>query len=164
MTSYFTFEIDGERVGYYEESESDGEVVSNARMVIEGEAYENPFGIRHRDGRVTAYRFGDSDWIDFDEAEDVFPTSALPLLVSRALATGELRYVQFLEGEGRVGEEARLEAGEDGVIQESVAGRLGRRVVVGDDGIVIEYGWGGTAISRRCASREDAVKGTRWES
>ena len=160
---YYTFEIDGKHVGFYEESDVGGELLMNARMEIDGEAYENPFGIRHVDGRVTTWRVGDSDWRDFNEAEGVYPGSALPLLAPRALENGSFTYTPFHEGRGEVDQPATLEHRGDGVVVEIIDGEPGRRVVFEGDTIV-EYGWGGTARSVLCDSREDAVRGTRWET
>jgi len=159
---YYTFEIDGQKVGYYEESNENGILSSNARLVMHGEMYENPFGIMHTNGRVTAYRYGNSDWIEFKEQVDVYPTSALPLILPRVNEGEEYEYTQFIEGQGMIGKRAILKSEGEGVVSEYVEGTLMRRVVI-REGVIVEYGWGGSAKSVLCESRTEAIKGTRWE-
>lgn len=157
MKTYFTFEIDGERVGYYAESDHEGVLAAVAWIQMEGQWFENAFWIRHEQGRVLSYRFTGSDWQAFEEEADVFPTSAFPLLLRRVLNEKSITYRQFIEGEHAVGREAVLTL-EGNRVVETVGGQPGRSAVFAE-GEVVQYGWGGTAVSHRCASREDALRG-----
>jgi hypothetical protein len=159
---YYTFEIDGQKVGFYEESNENGILSSNARMIMQGELFENSFSIKHVAGKVTAYQYGDTEWKDFKEKEGVYPTSALALIVSHVKDSGQFEYTQYIEGQGKIGKKAVLRAEDEGVVNEYIEGKPVRRVVV-KEGVIIEYGWGGTAKSEICESKAEAVKGTRWE-
>ncbi len=160
---YYTFEIEGEKVGFYEESDHEGVLSSNARMRIGDDTYENLFAVRHSDGRVTAYRIGESDWMPFNQEDDVYPTSAFPLLVTQAARESTLTYRRFHEGKGRIAGSTTLSYDPSTrVVSETVDGSVARAAHLRDDRIV-QYDWGGSARSVLCASKEEAVAGTPWE-
>lgn len=158
---YFTFEIDGQKVGYYEESDGGSEYYMNAFISMDGQLFENPFWIKYDGLKVSAYKYGDVDYIQFDQAEGVYPSSAL-MILARSLKDGEqLDYQSFHEGRGEVIGPAKL-VREGNRITEMVAGKPGRYVVL-KDGKPIEYGWGGTAKSSRVEDQEAAIKNTPFE-
>ena len=41
---YYTFEIDGTKVGYFEIEDVDGVLYQNAYIEMDGDKFENPFG------------------------------------------------------------------------------------------------------------------------
>lgn len=162
---YYTFEIDGAKVGYFVITHVGNEMRSNAVMEIGGERYENPFGIRYGDGdTIEAYRFGDGDWIAFEGFEaDVYPSSALDSVI-KGLADGHERtYRMLIEGTGEV-KEAVITVKRDGdtITEHHADGTIGRHVVLDGD-VAVEYGWGGTAKSVRVDSLKEAKAGTPFE-
>lgn len=158
---YYTFEIDGKKVGYYEEKDDKGVFYSNARMEIGGEVMENPFWIKHENGQVLAYKFGESDFIEFKQESNVFPSSSIPLLLA-SLKSGEVfTYRSFHEGAGKVEGAATLTKTEN-KIEEMVNGSLTRYFIM-ENGKVLTYCWGGTAFSHKVSTKEEALIGTVWE-
>ncbi len=160
---YFTFEIEGRPTGYYQEHDADGVLFAKASFLADGLVQEKAFWVRYQNVRVLAYRFGSGEWFAFDHGPDVFPTAALPLLVRSMADEAEVRYRRFdEESQALLGGVATLVRRGD-TIREFIDGRPARHVLL-RDGCIVEYGWGGAAVSRRVASREDAVRGTRFES
>lgn len=155
---YFTFEIDGKKAGYYEEEQKDGIIYSNALLVIEGNQYENTFRIKHQDGKISAYKIGDEAWIDFNQPAGVYPTSAILLVLAQMQGKDTFTYTQFHEGDGIPKGKAVMTRNGNRIV-ETVDGKAGRHVVL-VDGKVIEYGWGGTAISKRVATLAEAKAGS----
>jgi len=158
---YFNFEIDNQKCGYYEQSDDGAEFYCNAVMVMNGDAFENPFWIRYEDRRVTAYRFEDGDYIPFDQPEGVYPTSAFSLLLRLMGDRDELTYTAFHEGRGEIAGEVTLRRNGDRI--EEFAGDEPARYAVMNGDEVIEYGWGGAARSVRVNSLEEAKAGTVFE-
>jgi hypothetical protein len=155
---YFTFEIDGKKVGYYEEEHKNGVIYSNALFVMEGQQYENTFRIKHQDGKISAYKLGDEAWIDFRQPADVYPTSAIILVLAQMQGKDTFTYTQFHEGDGKPTGKAIMTRNGNRIV-ETVDGKARRHVVL-VDGKVVEYGWGGTAISKRVTSLAEAKAGS----
>jgi len=158
---YYTFEIEGKKVGYYEEKDEDGVLYCNARMEMNGEKFENPFWIKHDMGNISAYKLGDGDYIEFKEKEGVFPSSAISLILSKVKPGTMLTYQIFNEGEGKVTGTATLEM-TGNKIEEKMNGKL-KRYFIMENGKVKTYCWGGTALSHKVLNKEEATKGTAWE-
>ena len=53
---YYTFEIDGSQVGYFEMENSGLSIKTPS--ALDGERFEN-FWVRHAEGAILAYRFGE---------------------------------------------------------------------------------------------------------
>ncbi len=158
---YFSFEIDGKKVGYYVQQDLNGTFFCNAWMEMGGERFENPFWVRHQDGKILAYKFGDGEYIDFKYAEGVYPTSAFYLLVIWMGEKQEFRYKVLNEGQGKITGEALLKR-EGMRVQEFIGDQPGRYLIL-KQGKVQEFGWGGSATSIRVASEEEARKDTPFE-
>ena len=149
---YFTFEIDGKKCGYYEESDEGGVLYANATMEMQGEKFSNPFWVKYEGDKVLAYKFADGEYIDFKEAENVYPSSATRLLLRKMNEQKKdiLAYTFFNEGEGKAG--AKITLKRNGKrIEEYTGDKIGRYFVFADDKIV-EYCWSGSAKSKRVAS------------
>lgn len=150
----YDFCIEGARAGYFEVDEREGELYMNARMIVDGEARENPFWLRHEGGRPTRVKMGGSPWRDVPDG--VYPTCAYPLV----LRSGRPRYRALDEGTGRL--EDRDLRREGGRVVESHQGRILRTFDVEDDQIVA-ISWGEATTSRLVGSRAEAVRGTAFE-
>lgn len=155
---YYTFEIDGEKVGYYEESDDGSTFYCNAIMEMDGQQFENPFCVKYEGDQVVAYKFDDVGYIDFDQEQGVYPTSALNILVKKMHGKDKLEYVRYHESREEVIGPAKL-VREGSRITEIIDGKAGRYLVLDDDKVV-EYGWGGTAKSKIVNSLEEAKRGT----
>ncbi|GEM_PF-2864232 len=160
MPTYYTFEIEDQHIGYYSEVREKDLFKSVAFMKMGGKWYDNSFWLRLEGERITGYTFTGEDWFDFEQDPDVFPTSALPLLIPKVLneETGEFTYRQFIEGEHAVGKTAVLKLEGRDVIVEYVDGQPHRKIFLNGNSVQ-EYQWGGTAKSIRCATEADAKKG-----
>lgn len=151
---YYTFTIDGQRVGYFEVDERPERIYMNAKMVVGGARQENPFTLQLEDGRATHVRLGDGDWQRVPER--AYPTSAY-LLVLRA---GLPRYRAFIEGTGEI--EDRTIRSEEGLLVEYANARIVRKFQI-ERGQVVYISWGGTAESHLVGSKKEAVWGTVYE-
>lgn len=151
---YYDFALDGNRIGYFEIEERPGELYMNARLFINGVRHENPFWVRHVDGRPTEVKMGGSDWRQVPGG--AFPTSAYPLL----LQAGPGPFKALIEGIGEVEDrELRLEGG---LFVEYAGERVTRKFRM--QGTVIDYiCWGGPAESRLVGSKAEAVRGTVFD-
>lgn len=158
---YYTFEVNAEKVGYYEQSNEDGIFYSKALMVIDGEELVNPFWVKYRDGRVLEIKFGASVWINFDQPEGVYPSSAVNLLLEKLEGRESFSYQSYDEGSGEVGGELVLRTNGDRI--EEYSGDHLIRYFVQKDGNIVEYGWGGSAKSVLVGSLEEAKVGTAFE-
>ncbi len=98
MRRYYTFAFGDINAGWYEINEEDGEISENATFMLEGRLTVNRFSLRQVDGKVTAYRVGDGDWIDDPDPSRCYPTSAYPLLVPQVV--DRLAYTGLHEGDG----------------------------------------------------------------
>ena len=158
---YFSFEIGDQKVGYYEEEDDGSVFYCNALMEMEGEKYENPFWVKYEGTRILAYKFGDGDFIDLDQPAGVYPSAALNILV-RGMADGETRtFTSFNEGKGEVvGQGTVTRSGER--IEETLDDKPWRYVVLNDAGNIVEYGWGGNALSRKVGSLAEAKADTAF--
>ena len=99
---YFTFEIDGKKVGYYEEHDDGSVLYMNAYLELDGETFENAFWVRYHGTRVLEYKFADRDFVQFQQPDDVYPTSAFALVIRKLGEGDELTYRKFHEGRGEV--------------------------------------------------------------
>jgi hypothetical protein len=160
--NYYTFEVDGQKAGYYEEDNADGILYSCAKFVVGGHSLENPFWIEHSDSRIDTYKFGEEDYKPFNESPNVYPSSAIALLIPKVKKGQALNFLSFNEGEGKIEGEATLEL-EGNKIVETVNGKVNRHFIIDDKSNVVTYFWGGTAYSHKVACLEEAVKGTAWE-
>lgn len=170
QSAYFTFEIDGVRVGFYEEH--DAPAASEIRATPEGQGarvlrmsawialggteHVNRFAVRYVGNEVLAYLTPAGAWVSV--AEGTYPSAALSVLARRMQDGDDFSYLQIDEGLGRVVAHATLRRQGDTVV-ETVDDEPRRRVVL-SGGRVVAYGWGGSALSRRVPSRADAVRGT----
>ena len=107
---------------------------------MEGDIYENPFAVKHTDGKVTSYKFGYEDWKPFTGyGADHYPTTAWPLLLEKAQP--KFSYFPVVEGTGEAQEETTLKRKGD-MIYETREGKTVRSFKM-KDGIPIEIYWGG---------------------
>ena len=161
---YYSFIIDGEKVGYYEVEDRDGILYQNAFMTMNGDSFENPFWVKHQNGKITAYRFGDEDWVNLSTfPANTYPTSAFELLAKR-LADGEVfEHGRINEGKGIVTGTARLER-KGNTVRELVDGKSGRYLMLDESNAVTEYGWGGSAKSVKVANKTEALEGTTFKN
>jgi hypothetical protein len=161
---FFTFEIDGEKVGYYEEENKDGIIYSNARLILDGNLYENVFRLKHADGKVIAYALGKEEaegkiaCIDLKQPPGHYPSSAILLVMEAMKGKDTFTYTMFHEGKAQPVGEAVLKRKGNRIV-ETVNGKPHRYFVVQDEQI-IEYGWGGTARSKRVATLAEAKAGS----
>ena len=186
---FFTFEIGGVRVGFYEEHDEraasevrvalEGQDVRVLRMsaliALEGAEHVNRFAVRYAGAEVLAYLDRAGTWVSAGPSADpsggtsggthpstdAYPSAALPILARRMQDGDEFSYLQIDESLGRVVAVATLRREGDTVV-ETVDDEPRRRAVL-EGGRVVAYGWGGSALSRRVASRADAVRDTVFE-
>lgn len=152
---YYDFTIDGNRVGYFEIEEGPGELYMNARLFIEGAQHENPFWLRHTNGRPKQVKMRESVW--YPVPDDTYPTCAYPLVLRGGLA----RYRACIEGTWEL--EDRELRSEDAIFVDRSGQRVMRKFALQGDQIVYIC-WGGTAESRVVDSRAEAVRGTVFDS
>ncbi|MDJ0752960.1 MAG: hypothetical protein QNJ45_05545 [Ardenticatenaceae bacterium] len=158
---YFTFEIDGQKVGYYEERDEEGIIFCNAHLVINGQLEENPFWIKYNDALVLAYKVGNGEWVDFDQPPDVYPGSAIKVILKKMGSRKTMTYQHFHERSGQV--TANMTLIRRGNRVEEYSGEDLKRYFVLEAGQIIEYGWGGTAKSVLVRNLEEAKIGTPFE-
>jgi hypothetical protein len=158
---YYTFEIDGKNCGYYTADDAEGVFSSNAYIEMQGEKFENPFWIKHNGLVITHFRFGDNvEWIPISKyPEGTFPSSALDLLIKRTKDGAVFKYDQLNEGSGKITKDVQL-IRNGNRIEEMINGKVHRYVVIDKNEKIIEYGWGGTAVSKLTTGRDEAIKGT----
>lgn len=165
---YYTFEIEDEKVGYYEEDDSGGVLYACAYMSLDHGEIVNPFWVKHDDGKITAYKCGDGEYQDFDEQHNeqgnVYPSSAVPFLLLQQLNDGDtLDYYSFHEAEGAIEALATLTRTGD-KITETIDGEEQRFFILDSESTSVKtYNWGGAAFSHRVATKEEATRGTAWE-
>ncbi len=155
--NYYTFEIDGSKVGYFEYEDKDGILYQKACMSINGEHHESPFWVKHRGTTVHAYKSGCGEYIDLPSESEAVPSSALMLFLA-SLPDSGISVIN--EGSGEIAGEANFVCvGEK--IQVVVNGEPDNYFIL-DGTRIVEFGWGGTAVSRYVPTREAAVAGTKW--
>ncbi len=158
---YYSFEIAGNKVGYYEQSNEHGILYSNARFSMGGEAMENPFWIKHAQGKVIAYAIEDGAYQAFNQDADVYPSSAINLLLTELADGATKTYRQFNEGAAAIKGTAVLTRNGN-KIEEHVDGKLTRYFILAD-GEVVTYCWGAGVFSHKVASKELAIQGSLLE-
>lgn len=159
---YYTFEIEDEKVGYYEEDDSDGMLYSCAYMALDHGEVVSSFWVKHDNGNITAYKQGDAEYREFNQPENTYPSSAAPFLLLTQLNDGDsLDYYSFHEGEGEIEALATLTRVGD-KITETIDGEEYRYFIMDGDEVKT-YWWGGAAFSNRVASKKEATQGTPWE-
>ena len=155
--NYYTFEIDNSKVGYFEYEDKDGILYQKACMTIDGEMREFPFWVKHQGRVVHAYKSGSSEYVELPPESDAVPSSALMLFLDDLPETS---IPVINEGSGEITGEARfVRMGEK--IQVMVNGEPDNYFIM-DGSRIVEFGWGGTAVSRYVSTREAAVAGTKW--
>lgn len=109
----------------------------------DGSRYENRYAVRYHEGRATAYRVGDGEWVDCASfPPDHFPTSAYPLLVRG----GTARYVAIDEDTGAL-RPRELERLADRVIERQDGTPI--RTFHLRDGVIVRIDWGGAVSNLR---------------
>ena len=156
VMEYFTFEIAGKRVGYYEQSNKDGILYSNAQFTMHGQVMENPFWIKHIDGRVTAYAMEEGQYHEFDQDADVFPSSAINLLLTQLQDGEDFTYRQFNEGKAVVKDTLSLRRSGNRI--DEFKGDRSLRHFILKNGQIETYCWGEGVFSHRVAKKEDALR------
>jgi len=213
-STYFTFEIDGARVGFYEEHDESVPAEDRAiprdqearvlRMCawisLDGAQHLNRFAIRYVGDEIVAYLDATGAWVSLGpgaaagtmtgaaasaatsatsnaasnaasnataSAESgatasatAYPSAALPILARRMRHGETFSYWQIDESLGRVVALATLRRDGNTVVE--TVDDEPRRSVVLRGRSVVAYGWGGSALSRRVASRSEAVRGTAF--
>lgn len=157
---YYTFEIDGTQVGYFEMENKEGLLYQNAFVALEGERFENPFWVRHAEGAILAYRFGEEEEVRFTHPADVIPSSALCLFVSQVSQEQPFAFRLLNEGTGQIVGPATMQRAGN-VVQVHLGDQLGNRFVEDGEGFT-EIGWGGTTVSRLVTDKRAAVANTVW--
>ncbi len=158
---YYTFEIEGEKVGYYEHQNLDGILYSCAYFKMDGHQIVNAFWIKHEDGKVLAIKTGDGEYVEFNQAEDVYPSSAINLIIPLAQPGNPFAYKQYNEGSGEIVGDGLLKRAANR-IQETVNGKIARHFIL-DGEKIIEYCWGVRTFSKAVMSEREAKAGTDWE-
>lgn len=152
-TRWYDFRFNGNPAGWFEIHESRGEIAMNAVFSMDGKVWENPFGVRHTDRSVLAYRCTPDTWIPFAHGPDRYPTSAYPLLVPQVRE--RLKYFAVNEGSGK--EEGETELTRDGdMVIERRGGREIRRFRLDAHCAIIWINWGGGATSTLKANEAEA--------
>ena len=143
MTNYhrfYDFKIEDTNAGYFEIKDDGSEIYMMAKFKMGDEIYENPFWLKYTGDRVTAYKTGQGDWVDFTTFdEDHYPSSAYPLFLSRV--KDELEYIGVNEGKEEVSGRRTLKRDGDEIL-ELQDGKVGRKFRM-KDGIPIEINWNG---------------------
>jgi hypothetical protein len=156
MTSrWYDFRFAGERAGWFELHESPGELSENAVFQMDGKVWENPFGVRHAGGRVTAYRCTPDTWIAAPAGGDRYPTSAFPLLVPRV--RDRVAYTEINEGTGAEQPAEMVRTGD--VVETRTGGKVATRFHLDPDGTIRSIEWGGGATSTLVAGEAEAKAG-----
>lgn len=156
---YYTFELGGENVGYFEISQAADAIVQKAQFRMGDDEIINIFYLKLSAGQVTAFKYQDEgEWIDMEQYEDDWlPTSAYPLVIERANPT--YTYQSIYEGTGE--HLAEVVVTRDGdCITETENGNVSRRFWL-SNGLVTKIDWGGP-ISRLVGSKEEAVAGSPY--
>jgi len=161
MMEYYTFEINNEKVGYYEQNDKNDIFYAKAYMLIDGEKIENPFWVKHQDGAILEIKFGTQDWTIFDQPENVYPSSATNLLLQELTHQKFFSYQSYSESKGKIVGELILKRNSNRI--EEYDGERLIRYFIQKEGIVVEYGWGGEAKSVRVGSLAEATAGTAFE-
>lgn len=177
-STYFTFEIDGARVGFYEEHDESVPAEDRAiprdqearvlRMCawisLDGAQHLNRFAIRYVGDEIVAYLDATGTWVSLGPgaaaSATAYPSAALPILARRMRHGETFSYWQIDESLGRVVALATLRRDGNTVVE--TVDDEPRRSVVLRGRSVVAYGWGGSALSRRVASRSEAVRGTAF--
>lgn len=155
---FYTFCFEGKNQGYYYLKQTKDNLLSETKFYqANGELYINTFQLTLEQAQVTAYKYRDREWVDFRAyPKNYFPTSAYPLLLSKALKK-PYTYTAVSEHNDSVAGELVLTK-RDNEILETKAGTVLRRFVMKDDLPVI-IDWGGP-ISQLCNNSSEAVKDT----
>jgi len=144
-TRYYSFALGGVPAGWFEYEDDGAEIRQCATFAMEGQRYDNPFGLRYVDGSVTHYRIGGAPWVANPDPARLFPSSAWPLLLA-ALEDG-LTYDQLVEGSGEEVTGVSLRREGDQVVErkgEAVARRFWL-----DGDVVVRIDWGGAVSELR---------------
>lgn len=152
-TYFYDFRIDGKNVGYFELRIEEDKIYQNVKFQSPDGVYENPFYLMLRQGRVTAFKKADQNWISMSlYQENQFPSSSFPLLLP--LVTDYLEYFQISEATGLVEGPLRLER-IGSVIHEFQEQNFRRSFRI-ENGVIVEINWGG-AISKIKNTFDEAV-------
>ena len=150
---FYNFTVNGKNRGYSYLFINSTTLYSHTEFWIEGgELYRNVFHLRIENGRISASKHDDSDWVDLsNHPPNHFPGSAYPLLLPKAVSQ-PTKYVQIREDDGAVLGEFELRL-ENQQIIESHNGKITRRFFMNSD-IPVRIDWGG-AISELCQSADE---------
>jgi len=157
---YYSFIIDGKKVGYYEAEMKDGILYQNALFEMNGDEYENKFLVKTENGKIVSYKAGDDEWKELSNfPENSFPSSAFDILAKKLKDGDSFEYNFINEGKNEVVGKAQLKRNGVKVI-ETRDGKENRYVVLDKDNSAIEYGWGGTAKSIKVNNKTEAILNT----
>lgn len=136
---YYSFALGGEPAGWFEIEDDGVEIRQCATFEMDGERYDNPFGLRHAEGLVSHYRVGGGPWVANPDPARLFPSSAWPLLLA---GLGDaLSYDQLVEGSGEVIAGVSLRREGDQVVERKGESVVRRFWLDGDE--VVRIDWGG---------------------
>ena len=158
-TSYYTFELGDQNVGYFEITEEPNTIYQKAQFRMGDDEILNIFHLKLDDGNLTAFKYqDDGEWVEMSQYDDdCFPGSAYPLLIEKANPT--FRYQAIYEGSAEITGEM-IATRDEGHVIETENGETRRQFWV-SDGQVTQIDWGGP-ISRLVGSKEEAVAGSSY--
>ncbi|SHI55291.1 hypothetical protein SAMN02745181_0372 [Rubritalea squalenifaciens DSM 18772] len=158
--NYYSFEIDGVKVGYFEYEDRDGILYQRACLAVNGERQEFPFWVKYLGTTISAYKSGNGDYVSLPGDSEAVPSSALMLFLDKICTGDDLRLPVINEGSGEISGEASF-IREGDKIQVLLDGKPDKHFIL-QGGRIVEFGWGGQAVSRLMPSKEAAVTGTAW--
>jgi len=154
-TNYYDFKMDDKNAGYFKIEESPGLIKMSAVFKMKDKVSVNEFQLKLEEKKVTAYKIGDKDWVNFNYGTNFYPTSAYPLLVKDV--KHKVVYIAVHEGENEVLGATELVRDGD-LVTEKRDNKIIRKFWMGGDKIVKIY-WGG-ATSTLKSSLEEAAADT----
>ncbi len=159
---YYSFIIDGKKIGYFETEYKDGVLYQNAFIEMDGNVFQYPFWVKQVDGTITSFKFGDGDWNKITKyQENAYPTSAFEILAKSLVDGASIEYNIINEGEDLVTGKAKLTRNGNKV-SEFINDQEGRYILFNDRDEVFEYGWGGPAKSIRVENKTEAIMDTAF--
>lgn len=153
----YTFEIEGERVGWFTITFVDDRIEQHAHFTHDGQAIDSRFALRVQGGALMAFRVGDGDWVTMEGfPNDAYPGSAFVLLMSEV---GERSFVYQRIHEPSATVEGWYSLERAGaMVTERDRERITRRFWLDDKDRLVRIDWG-LAESHLCASLEEAQAG-----
>ena len=153
--NYYDFKMDNKNAGYFMIEEKPELVKMSAVFKMDEEISVNEFQVKIEENRVTAYKIGENDWIDFNYGINFYPTSAYPLLVKNV--RNKVVYIAVHEGKNEVlGATELIRKGD--IVTEVRDNKVVRKFWL-DGNKIIKIDWGG-ATSTLKDTLEQAAQGT----